>query len=57
MAKRIIRKIDLTEAEKCVLTQAVELLKEISNELDGDYLTDYENSKFITNIINVEFNY
>ena len=54
---RIEKIIRLTNEEKGVLNEAKEILKEISEGLEEDCITEYSNSEYITDILDIYFCY
>ena len=54
---RIEKIIRLTNEEKGVLNEAKEILKEISEGLEEDCITEYNNSEYITDILDIYFCY
>lgn len=54
----VIKSISFTKEEKEILTKAKDILKKIYDEFeDGELITDYENSEYITNIFDMIFEY
>ena len=54
----VIKSISFTKEEKEILTKAKDILNKIYDEFeDGELITDYENSEYITNIFDMIFEY
>lgn len=49
----IIKKINLTDEETDILVKAKWLLNEISDQIGEDYIEEYVNSEYITEIADI----
>ena len=52
-----IKKIELTEEEKEILNKAADILQDIYSEVVDDCIDAYENSEYITQILDIPFEY
>lgn len=53
----VINKIELTKEEKDILCKARDILKDISEGMEYGSVQDYENSEYVTNILDIYFEY
>ena len=50
-----IKKIELTEEEKDILDKAADILQDIYSEIADTCIDAYENSEYVTQILDVPF--
>ena len=52
-----VKKIELTEEEKEILNKAADILQDIHSEIADTYIDAYENSEYVTQILDIPFEY
>ena len=52
-----IKKIELTEEEKDILDKAADILQDIYSEIADTCIDAYENSEYVTQILDIPFEY
>ena len=52
-----IKKIELTEEEKDILDKAADILQDIHSEIADTCIDAYENSEYVTQILDIPFEY
>ena len=52
-----IKKIELTEEEKDILDKAADILQDIHSEIADTCIDVYENSEYVTQILDIPFEY
>ena len=52
-----IKKIELTEEEKEILNKAADILQDIHSEIVDTCIDAYENSEYVTQILDIPFEY
>ena len=52
-----VKKIELTEEEKEILNKATDILQDIHSEVADTHIESYENSEYITQILDISFDY
>lgn len=52
-----VKKIELTEEEKEILNKATDILQDIHSEVVDDCIDAYENSEYVTQILDIPFEY
>ena len=52
-----VKKIELTEEEKEILNKATDILQDIYNEVVDTCIDAYENSEYVTQILDIPFEY
>ena len=52
-----VKKIELTEEEKEILNKATDILQDIYSEIVDTRIDAYENSEYVTQILDIPFEY
>lgn len=52
-----IKKIELTEEEKDILDKVADILQDIYSEIADTCIDAYENSEYVTQILDIPFEY
>ena len=52
-----VKKIELTEEEKEILNKATDILQDIYSEIADTRIDAYENSEYVTQILDIPFEY
>ena len=50
-----VKKIELTEEEKEILNKATDILQDIHSEIADTLIESYENSEYVTQILDIPF--